>query len=35
MEVLRVKCGGQRHAAVADRDGGSRWREVQMRWWCW
>jgi len=26
IEVLRVKCGGQRRAAVADGDGGSRWR---------
>ena len=30
MEVLRVKCDGRRRAAVADGDGGSRWREVQM-----
>ena len=35
MEVLRVKCGGRRRTTVADGDGGSRWREVQMRWWCW
>ena len=35
MEVLRVKCGGRRCATVAGGDGGSRWREVQMRWWCW
>jgi len=35
MEMLRVKCGGRRRAAVTDGDGGSRWREVQMRWWCW
>ena len=35
MEVLRVKCGGRRRTVVADGDGGSRWREVQMQWWCW
>ncbi|QCD96061.1 hypothetical protein DEO72_LG6g763 [Vigna unguiculata] len=34
MEVLCVKCGGWRCTAIADGDGGSRGREVQMRWWC-